>query len=133
VVICLGDNTHIDDEVQWYGSRAAVAHTSPLFVASVLRLGVMRGDHRLITYVQYWYRSPRPSEDVQIVQIAIDRWPDKTPQDILPLIGSVGHLTKVTPDDKDEHGDTREYKVLDISQPEPLIINALTVLVTDPD
>jgi hypothetical protein len=87
----------------------------------------------LITYVQYWYRSPRPSEDVQIVQIAIDRWPDMTPQDILPLIGSVGHLTKVTPDDKDEHGDTREYKVLDISQPEPLIINALTVLVTDPD
>jgi hypothetical protein len=87
----------------------------------------------LITYVQYWYRSPGSSEDVQIVQIAIDRWPDKTPQDILPLIGSVGHSTKITPDDKDEHGNTREFKVLDICQTEPHIINALNVLVTDPD
>ena len=62
----------------------------------------------MVTYVHYWYRAPGSSEDAEI---ATDRWPDKAPQDVLPLIGSVGSANKVTPDDPDEHGDTREFEV----------------------
>lgn len=64
------------------------------------------------TYVHYMYHAPESTEGVKI---AVDSWPDKTPQDVLPLIGSPGGLTKVRPDDRDKNGDTREFKVLSIT------------------
>jgi hypothetical protein len=60
-------------------------------------------------YVHYMYRAPGASEEVEI---ATERWPGKAPQDLLPLIGSVGYPTPVTPDDPDEHGEKRDFKVL---------------------
>ena len=91
----------------------------------------------MITYVHYWYHAPGSSEGVEI---AVDRWPDKTPQDVLPLIGSVGGLTTVAPDDRYTHGDTRQFKVLDIKVGPFMwvggdmqtISNMLIVAVTEP-
>lgn len=91
------------------------------------------------TYTHYMYRAPGASEDIEI---AVDRWPNKNPQDVLPLIGSVGGLTKVTPDDGDEYGDTREFKVLGVivgpatfwrDNPQATVSNMLIVNFTDPD
>lgn len=91
----------------------------------------------MITYVHYWYRAPGSSEDVEI---ATERWPDKAPQDVLPLIGSVGSPTKATPDDPDEHGDTREFEVLGVlvgpitywpDSPQATVSNILIVSVAD--
>lgn len=40
----------------------------------------------MMTYVHYIYRAPGSSEEVEIKN---ERWPDKTPEDVLPLVGSV--------------------------------------------
>jgi hypothetical protein len=91
------------------------------------------------TYVHYIYRVPGASE---AVEIATERWPDKTPQDILPLIGSVGSPTSVTPDDPDGYGEKRDFKVLGLMlSPSPYwqrsapatVSNMLVVSVTDLD
>jgi hypothetical protein len=66
-------------------------------------------------YVYYMYRAPGSSEDVEI---STERWPDKNhPSELLPLIGSVGHPTSVTPNNPDEHGEKRDFKVLEIKPP----------------
>jgi hypothetical protein len=63
------------------------------------------------TYVHYMYHAPGSAEGVEI---AVKRWPGKSPDDVLPSIGSVGNTTKVTPDDPDEYGDMREFEVLGV-------------------
>lgn len=93
----------------------------------------------MTTYVEYMYRVPGASEDVKIRS---ESWPDKTQADVLPLIASVGDLTTVWPDDPIEHGEAREFKVLEY-QPGPItywvensqstVSNVVVVVVTDPD
>lgn len=63
------------------------------------------------TYVHYMYHAPRAAEGVEV---AVERYPGKAPPDVLPLIGSAGSPTKVTPDDPDEHGSAREFEVLGV-------------------
>ena len=92
----------------------------------------------MTTYVHYMYRAPGSSEEVEI---ATERWPDKTPQDILPLIDPVGSSTPVTPDDPDEHGEKRDFKVLGVivaprlywPEKPATISNMLIVSITDLD
>jgi hypothetical protein len=68
----------------------------------------------VITYLHYMYRAPGSSKDVEIRS---ENWPDKTPADVLPLIDSVGNITTISPDNPDEHGEKREFKVLEIKPP----------------
>ena len=92
----------------------------------------------MTTYVHYLYRAPGSSEDVEI---GGETWPDKTPQDVLPLIEAVGSITKVLPYDSQERGKgLKEYKVLEYQQATApwgddlqTVPNMLLVVVTDPD
>ena len=83
------------------------------------------------------YRAPGSSEEVEI---ATERWPYKAPWDVLPLVGPVGSPTKVTPDNPDEHGCTREFEVLGVrvgpltywpDNPQAAVSDVLIVSVAD--
>jgi hypothetical protein len=90
------------------------------------------------TYVHYVYRAPKTAEDVGI---KAETWPDKTPRDVWPLLGSVGEVIDVWPDDPEEHGEgPKKYKVLGYQQATTqvggdirTVSNMVRVIVTDPD
>jgi hypothetical protein len=91
------------------------------------------------TYVHYMYHAPGSTEGVEI---ATERWPNKEPQDVLPLVGSAGSSIVVPPDDPDEHGDMRGFKVLSVvmgpttswrGSQQATLSNVLLVSVTDLD
>jgi hypothetical protein len=92
----------------------------------------------MTTYVHYRYRAPGSSEDVEI---RVERWPDKTLRDVLPLINAVGDITEVWSDDLEEHGEgPKKYKVLRCVQGTTqwgydlrTVTNMVLVIVTDPD
>ncbi len=92
----------------------------------------------MTTYVDYMYRAPGSSEDVRIRS---EKWPDKFPQDVLPLIESVGKLTDEIPSNGpgDNGEGAKRYKVIEIDaapqrgdDPRP-VENLVVVVVTDPD
>ena len=94
----------------------------------------------MATYVQYLYRAPGSSEEVEI---SSERWPYKEPADVLPMIASVGDTTTIRPDNQKEYGEEREVLVLEYrgpftaythwkDQPHVAENNSITVVVADP-
>ncbi len=92
------------------------------------------------TYVQYLYRAPGSSEEVEIRS---EQW-QKEPEDVLPLIDPVGATTTIRPDNREEYGEAREVLVLEYRRPfttntrwedNPQMAgsNWVIVVVTDPD
>ena len=69
-----------------------------------------RESKTVTTFVLYKYRAPGSSKDDEI---KTEKWPSRTPQEVLRRIGSVGDTVPLRSDYPEEYGeDPKDYEII---------------------
>jgi hypothetical protein len=92
----------------------------------------------MTTYVLYKYRAPGSAEDVEI---KVETWPSRSPQEVVKLIPSVGNNITLRSDYTEEYGEEpKDYKVvycqdgaIQFQDDLRTVTNMVLVIVTEPD